>query len=162
MQNSCTMRVWTGPLWGWKAALWVRGASERYEGGGCFEELISLTTLDTAAFHSAHLLWHPGTIIHSLMSLSPISVCDPSTLLLCAGFSSVCWSWWIVTHKNHTQSAGEEQSRLHYEHILGWANGIKSLELQRDSLKRNSLSPLSFSLALSPLYHQISFCKRIS
>ncbi len=98
----------------------------------------------------------------ALMSLSHVSVCDPSALRLCAGFSSVCWSWGSWHARTTHNQRGKSSLDCIMSIFWGWANGIKSLELLRDSLKRNSLSPISFSLTLSPLYHQISFCKRIS
>lgn len=82
-----------GPLWGLKWSLRVRGASERYGGAGSFEELISLTTLDTALFHSVHFImtsWHHLSLS---LSLSLVSACDPSTFHLHARFMPLRSLW---------------------------------------------------------------------
>lgn len=153
-----------GLLWGLKRSLRVRGASERYGGAGSFEELISLTTLDTALFHSVHFImtsWHHRSLsLCVCVSLSPVSACDPSALHLRARFSPLCvdpyGSWRARTMYDRPRTAEQILSRAYFW-VGKWKESCGTTETKNGEAEINArFSELSWrngvSYALSQMF----------
>lgn len=66
----------------------------------------------------------------------------PSPCQIHAAAESVGWSLWIVTCENDVWSSREEQTRFHHEHIFGWDDGIRWVELRHNwEVKKKAAVP---------------------